>query len=118
MNLSFLESLGAKPFFLLQWAFQFLTKIPYKKSQVKKFVKHFSKNTLLSEQHLAGGCLFGKVIDKGEEDASATGRVFGTKNIHVADLSTVPLPRVSTQMTAYVIGHHVGKQLFSVKKED
>ena len=95
-----------------------MTKIPYKETEVKKFVRNFSKNTLLSEQHLAGGCLFGKVIDKGEEDASAAGRVFGTKNIHVADLSTVPLPRVSTQMTAYMIGHHVGKQLFSSKKRD
>jgi hypothetical protein len=117
-NISFLESLGAKPFFLLRWVFQFLTKIPYKETEVKKFVRNFSKNALLSEQHLAGGCLFGKVIDKGEEDASAAGRVFGTNNIHVADLSTVPLPRVSTQMTAYMIGHHVGKQLFSSKKKD
>ena len=97
---------------------QFLTKIPYKETEVKKFVKHFSKNALLSQQHLAGGCLFGKVIDKGEVDASAAGRVFGTNNIHVADLPTVPSPRVSTQMTAYMIGHHVRKQLFSSKKKD
>ncbi len=68
----------------------------------------------MSEQHLAGGCLFGKVIDKGEEDPLATGRVFDTTNIYVADLSTVPLPRVSTQMTAYVIGHHVGKQVSKI----
>jgi hypothetical protein len=37
--------------------------------------------------------------------------VFGTSNVHVADLSAVPLPRVSPQMTAYLIGYHVSTQL-------
>lgn len=78
-----------------------------------RYVQHFSRRTLLSEQHLAGGCLFGKVVDTGEKDPSQTGKVFGSTNIHVADLSAVPLPRVSTQMTAYLVGHYVGHQLFA-----
>ncbi len=45
------------------------------------------------------------------------GKVFGTSNLFVADLSIVPLPRVSTQMTAYLMGHHVAKQIYSVKKK-
>jgi choline dehydrogenase-like flavoprotein len=97
--------------------FQFITKIPYEEDQVKRYVKNFSRNTLLSEQHLAGGCLFGKVVDTGEEDPSKAGKVFDTTNLHVADLSTVPIPRVSTQMTAYLVGHYVGKQLFGPKKK-
>lgn len=72
-------------------------------------MENFSKRTLLSEQHLSGGCIFGDVIDKGLEDAQMTGKVFGSANIYLADLSAVPLHRVSTQMTAYLIGHHVGK---------
>lgn len=100
--MAFLESLGSKPNFILRGLFRLITKIPYEESQVERYVQHFSRKTLLSEQHLAGGCLFGKVIDKGEEDPLSTGRVFETTNVHVADLSTVPLPRVSTQMTAYV----------------
>ena len=112
-NLSFLESLGSKPNFLLRFLFVLITKIPYEPRQVKRYVKNFAKNTLLSQQHLAGGCIFGDVLDKGTEDSSKTGMVFGSNNIHVADLSAVPLPRISTQMTAYLVGHHVGKQLFS-----
>ena len=65
---------------------------------------------------MAGGCLFGKVIDKGLEDTSQTGKVMGSTNIHVADLSAVPLPRVSTQMTAYLVGHYVGSQLYPSEK--
>ena len=116
--MAFFESLGAKPNFLLRSIFRFITKIPYEENQVKRYVRNFSRNTLLSEQHLAGGCLFGEVIDKGLDDPSATGKVFDTTNVYVADLSTVPLPRVSTQMTAYLIGHYVGKQLFCPKKTD
>ncbi len=114
--MAFLESLGDKPPLLLRFLFRLITKIPYDESQVRRYVENFSRNTLLSEQHLAGGCLFGKVVDTGEDDPLATGRVYDTKNVHVADLSTVPLPRVSTQMTAYVIGHHVGQQMFGPKK--
>merc|ERR1712038_1639933 len=112
-NLDFLESLGSKPPLLLRGIFRLITKIPYEPHQVARYVEHFSKKTLLSEQHLAGGCLFGKVIDKGEKDPLDTGKVFDTTNLYVADLSCVPLPRVSTQMTAYLIGHYVGKQIFS-----
>jgi hypothetical protein len=58
------------------------------------------------------------VIDKGlTTDPSETGKVIGSDNIYVADLcSAVPLPRCSTQMTAYLVGHHVGKQLFALKE--
>lgn len=113
--MSFLEQLGDKPPLLLRILFRLITKIPYEEHQIGRYVKNFSRNSLLSEQHLAGGALFGKVIDKGEEDPLATGRVFDTSNLYVADLSTVPLPRVSTQMTAYVIGHHVGSKIFGPK---
>lgn len=57
------------------------------------------------------------MIDKGlTGDPSETGKVIGSDNIYVADLSAVPLPRCSTQMTAYLVGHHVGKQLFAPKE--
>ena len=118
-NIDFLESNGKRPNFLVRFLFQFITKIPYEKGrQVKKYVRHFSRKTLLSEQHLAGGCVFGDVVDMGLESSASTGKVFGSDNIHVADLSVVPLPRVSTQMTAYLMGHHVAKQLYSCKKSD
>ncbi|GFH54983.1 choline dehydrogenase [Chaetoceros tenuissimus] len=111
-NLAFLESIGSRPNILIRKLFQLLTKIPYDEDEVERYVKNFSKRTLLSEQHLAGGCVFGEAIDKGLNCASDTGKVFGTDNIHVADLSAVPLPRCSTQMTAYLVGYHVGKQMF------
>lgn len=76
-----------------------------------------ARNALVSQQHLAGGCILGDVVDMGLEDNSKTGLVFGSTNLHVADLSIVPLPRVSTQMTAYLMGHHVAKQLFSVQEK-
>ena len=118
-NLAFLESNGVKPPFLIRFLFQLLTKIPYKRGrQVKRYVRNFAQKTLLSEQHLAGGCILGDVVDKGLEDSAKTGQVFGTSNLHVADLSIVPLPRVSTQMTAYLMGHHVAKQLYSTKKKN
>ena len=115
-NLDLLESLGSKRI-LISFLYRLFTRIPYKKSQVKGYVKNFSRRTLLSDQHLAGGCIFGDVIDKGITDASKTGQVIGSDNIHVADLSTVPLPRVSTQMTAYLVGHHVGKQLYAPNRK-
>lgn len=114
-NLDFLNSLGRKPPFLIRWIFQLITRIPYEKEEVKSFVEGFSKYRLLSEQHLSGGCVFGDVTDKGLDDASQTGKVIGSNNIYVADLSAVPLARVSTQMTAYLVGHHVGKQLYGPK---
>ena len=118
-KIAFLESNGIKPPFIIRFLLQFLTKTPYKRGrQVKQYVKHFAEKTLLSEQHLAGGCLLGDVVNKGLEDSAKTGIVFGTSNLFVADLSIVPLPRVSTQMTAYLMGHHVAKQIYSVKKKN
>jgi hypothetical protein len=118
-NIAFLESNGFKPPLLIRCLLQYLTKIPYKRGrEVKRYVRHFAEKTLLSEQHLAGGCLLGDVVDKGLEDSAKTGLVFGTSNLHVADLSIVPLPRVSTQMTAYLMGHHVAKQIYSTKKKN
>ena len=116
-NLQFLSSTGKRPCFLIRFLFRLLTRIPYEEKDVKRYVKRFSKRTLLSEQHLAGGCIFGDVIDKGLDNPKDTGKVFGSDNVYVADLSAVPLPRCSTQMTAYLVGHHVGKQLFSVKRD-
>ena len=115
-NLDLLESLGSKPI-LISLILRLLTGIPYKKSKVKGYVKNFSRRTLLSEQHLAGGCIFGDVIDKGITDAYKTGQVIGSDNIHVADLSAVPLPRISTQTTAYLVGHHGGKQLYAPNRK-
>lgn len=115
-NLAFLESIGHKPNFLIRKFFQLITRIPYEEDEVKSYVKRFSKRTLLSEQHLAGGCVFGEAIDKGLTNASDTGKVFGTENIHVADLSAVPLPRCSTQMTAYLVGYHVGTQMYPLEE--
>jgi len=118
-NLAFLESNGVKPPLILRKLFQLLTKIPYRQGrQVRRYVRNFARKTLLSEQHLAGGCILGDVVDKGLEDSAKTGQVFGTSNLYVADLSIVPLPRVSTQMTAYLMGHHVAKQLYSDKKNN
>jgi hypothetical protein len=115
-SLPFLESLGEKPPLLIRFLFRLITKIPYSKSQVNRYVQNFSRNSLLSQQHLAGGCIFGDVLDKGDSNPSKTGNVIGTENIYVADLSAVPLPRISTQMTAYLIGHHVGKEFYSKAK--
>jgi hypothetical protein len=92
-NLSFLESLGSKPNYFLHFLFVLITKIPYEPRQVKRYVKNFAKNTLLSQQHLAGGCIFGDSLDKVTEESSKTGMVFGSNNIYVADLSAVPLPK-------------------------
>ena len=72
-----------------------------------------SKRSLLSEQHMAGGCVFGNAVDLGEDDKSQTGKVYGTSNVHVADLSAYPLPCVSPQMTAYLVGYHVSHQIYS-----
>ena len=114
--LPLMEQLGKEPNPVIQFIFRMLTKIPFDQSQVDEYVDNYSKNSLLSEQHMAGGCLFGKVIDTGEDDQSKTGRVFGSTNVHVADLSSVPLPRVSPQMTAYLVGYHVSHQLYSSRK--
>lgn len=115
------QSNGHKPFCLVRWIIQLVTKLPYERGrEVRRYVNHYAQKTLLSEQHLAGGCVWGDAVDKGLTCRTETGKVYGTTNIHVADLSTCPIPRVSTQMTAYLMGHHVAKQLYGTgewKKE-
>ncbi|PZD70288.1 Oxygen-dependent choline dehydrogenase [Acaryochloris thomasi RCC1774] len=104
------ESLGAKPHPFFQFLIRLFTRMPYSKLQVDDYIQHYSRNDLLTEQHLSGGCVFGKALNRGEESAHDTGKVIGSQNIYVADLSAAPLPRVSPQMTAYLIGHHVATQ--------
>ena len=111
-QLEFLERLGKKPPRIVQWIFRLFTRIPYEPHQVEGYVNVYSRKFLLSEQHLAGGCLLGAAIDRGDREPERTGRVRGTSNVHVADLSATPLPRLSPQMTAYAIGFHVAKQLY------
>ncbi|MEX1323373.1 MAG: GMC family oxidoreductase N-terminal domain-containing protein [Synechococcaceae cyanobacterium] len=110
-HLPLMDDLGLRPHPLMQWLIRLLARLPYKDDQVESYVRHYRLYDLLTEQHLAGGCLFGSALDRGLEDPSRTGLVQGSSNIHVADLSAAPLPRVSPQMTAYLIGHHVGRQL-------
>ena len=114
-QLHLMERLGAKPHPIVQLIFRLFTCIPFNESQVERYVETYSKEFLLSEQHMAGGCLFGKAIDKGLENPQHTGRVYGSTNVHVADLSASPLPRISPQMTAYLMGFHVAKQLYPDK---
>lgn len=109
-HLPLLNELGDQPNWFIKCIFQSITKIPYEEKEVDEYVKSYSENSLLSQQHLSGGCLFGAAINKGEDKPADTGKVKGTENIYVADLSTVPLPRVSPQMTAYIIGFHVANK--------
>ena len=109
-----MDSLGTKPHPVFQFLIRLLTRMPYKLGQVDDYIKHYSRNDLLTEQHLSGGCVFGKAIDLGLESSQDTGKVLGSQNIYVADLSASPLPRVSPQMTAYLIGHHVATQLCQI----
>lgn len=110
-QIELLNQLGHQPHWLVRCLIRLLTRIPYKAEQVDHYVEVYSKNFLLTEQHMAGGCLSGPALDRGETRAEDTGKVKGTTNVHVADLSSVPLPRVSPQMTAYLIGFHVARQL-------
>lgn len=110
-QLAMLNSLGKQPSRLFQFIYRLFTKIPYEEKQVEKYIDVYSRKFLLSEQHLSGGCLFGKAIDKGIDHPQKTGKLYGSANVYVADLSSVPLPRISPQMTAYLIGFHVAKQL-------
>ncbi|NEO98153.1 MAG: hypothetical protein F6K58_05545 [Symploca sp. SIO2E9] len=112
--LSLMDKLGDKPHWLVRLIFWFVG-IPFNKNQVNQYIERYSKRYLLSQQHLAGGCLFGKAIDKGIDNPEHTGKVYGLTNLHVADLSASPLPRVSSQMTAYLIGFHVATQLSLAK---
>ena len=106
-----MDSLGTKPHPVFQFLIRLLTRMPYNTRQVHNYINHYSRNDLLTQQHLSGGCVFGKAIDLGLEVPQDTGKVLGSQNIYVADLSASPLPRVSPQMSAYLIGHHVATQL-------
>jgi hypothetical protein len=106
-----MDSLGIKPHPFFQFLVRLLTRMPYKSEQVDNYIKHYSRHDLLTQQHLSGGCLLGKALDLGLRSPQATGRVLGSQNIYVADLSASPLPRVSPQMTAYLIGYHLATQL-------
>ena len=110
-HMDFLNALGDQPHWFVKGLLRCLTRIPYTKDQVDEYVETYSRKFLLTEQHLAGGCLYGAVLDKGQDNPQNTGKVVGTHNVHVADLSSVPLPRVSPQMTAYLLGFHVAEQL-------
>ncbi|MBD2667033.1 GMC family oxidoreductase N-terminal domain-containing protein [Richelia sinica] len=110
-QLALLNRLGQKPHWLFKFVFRLFTKIPYEPEQVERYVDVYSRKFLLSEQHLAGGCLFNKAIDTGMNNVTNTGKLYGSANVYIADLSTVPLPRISPQMTAYIIGFHVAKSL-------
>ena len=111
-HIPLLERIGRRPSPFFEWIYRLFTGIPYSEKQVHQYVDVYSKRHLLSQQHLSGGCLMGKAIDKGLEDRTQTGLVHGSNNVYVADLAAVPLPRVSPQMTAYLIGFHIAKQSF------
>lgn len=112
-HMDFLNALGDQPQWLVKSLLRLLTRIPYTADQVDGYVEAYSQKFLLTEQHLAGGCLYGSVLDQGLDNSQDTGKVKGTHNVYVADLSSVPLPRVSPQMTAYLLGFHVAEQLCS-----
>ena len=103
-------SLGRRPHPWIEALIRLLTRMPYSPEQIPGFVAHYSRHDLLTEQHLAGGCLLGQALDPGHDDPAHCGRLQGSSNIYVADLSAAPLPRVSPQMTAYLIGHHLAYQ--------
>lgn len=108
--LPLMDKLGEKPNYLIRIIFWFIG-IPFTQKKVKRYLDRYRKKYLLSQQHMSGGCLFGEVISKGINNPEDTGKVMGSANVYVADLSASPLPRISTQMTAYLIGYHVAKQL-------
>ncbi len=110
-NFALLENLGRKPHRAIRWIYHAATKIPFDREQIDGYIEHYSQKSLLSQQHMSGGCLYGKAIDFGITNTARTGQVYGTTNVHVSDLSTVPLPRVSPQMTAYLVGFHLANQL-------
>ncbi|NJM67443.1 MAG: choline dehydrogenase [Acaryochloris sp. RU_4_1] len=112
-HMDFLNALGDQPHWLVKGLVRLLTQIPYSQDQVESYVDTYSRKFLLTEQHLAGGCLYGTVLNQGLDHPQDTGKVYGATNIYVADLSSVPLPRVSPQMTAYLLGFHVAEQLCS-----
>lgn len=113
--LPLLDLLGVRPNQLVQWLYRIATKVPYNVDQINEYLDNYSQNSMLSQQHLAGGCLMGGALESGEDEPSKTGKVKGSHNLYVADLSAVPLPRVSPQMTAYLVGFHIANQLYPIK---
>lgn len=111
-QIELMSKLGKEPHPVFRYLIRLLTRMPYRKEQVDQYLDHYQWYDLLTEQHLSGGCVFGKAIDLGLEASSSTGKVFGSQNLYVGDLSASPLPRVSPQMTAYLIGHHLANQLY------
>ena len=111
-HLSLINSLGKPPPWIIKCLFRHITKIPYEEKHIDHYIDAVSKGYLGTEQHLSGGCLFGKAIDQGLKHPQNTGKVHGSTNMFVADLSSVALPRVSPQMTAYIVGFHVAKMLY------
>ena len=112
-HLAMINTLGQQPSWVFKCFSRLITKIPYEENQIDRYVEATSKYFLSTEQHLSGGCIFDKAIALGLENNRDTGKVYGSANVYVADLSAVPLPRVSTQMTAYLVGFHVAKMLCS-----
>ena len=110
-HLALMRNLGDEPGFWLKTLIRLLTRMPYHRLQVPGYITHYSQNDLWTEQHLSGGCVLGKALALGEDVPENTGKVLGSENIYLADLSAAPLPRVSPQMTAYLVGHHVATQL-------
>lgn len=106
-NISMLNSLGTKPPWIVRMLIRLFIGMPYTEKDVDAYVEKYKEKYLLSQLHLAGGCDVGRVCDNGEDDTRCTGLVKGSQNVHVADLSAVPLPRISPQMTAYLMGNHI-----------
>ena len=113
--LPLLDGLGDKPAWIVRFLYRFFTKAPYSTLQIDAYLNNYMRNSLLSEQHLAGGCLLGSAVELGEDEPLKTGKVKGSQNVYVADLSASPLPRCSPQMTAYLLGYHVANELFPSK---
>lgn len=56
--------------------------------------------------------MLGAAAEDGSAGPDTVGLVRGTANVVVSDLSAVPLPRVSPQMTAYLLGYHIATQRY------
>ncbi len=113
-NFPMLNMLGRKPPWIVRKLVGLVVGIPYSEKDVDEYVDKYRKAYLLSQLHLAGG----SVVDRGDDNVRRTGLVKGASNVHVADLSSVPLPRVSPQMTAYLVGFHVATALTTDEKEE
>ena len=109
-HLSMINTLGKQPPWIFKYLLRAIAKIPYREHQIDRYIDATSKYFLSTEQHLSGGCIFGKAIDLGHDNPRDTGKLYGSANVYVADLSAAPLPRISPQMTAYLIGFHVAHQ--------